>query len=219
MENVIVSNSERFIKEKYPEVEIDKANSAIIFDGRFVIHARKGSFEIHEAPHLRIVMSRQYPRVLPQCYDVDKKIKYDHVFDNGALCVSTILDLANGLKDSVSIQDYIDKFIIPYFLSYRYWEKTGKDLNGDRAHGTQGIYDSLREYLDTDINNAELKCVLCWAAKIKKFKKCVPKSLQKKFLALYLKHIKKLRQLDIWLLRKQCKQLTRSDSCFSLYKK
>ena len=61
-------------------------------------------------------MNKDYPNILPVCYDLSNKINYDHVFQDGSLCVSTLLDLAITLKDSVSIQDYIDKFIIPYFL-------------------------------------------------------------------------------------------------------
>ena len=131
------------------------------------------------------------------------KIKYDHVFLNGALCVATQLDLAITLKDSVSIQDYLDKFIIPYFLSYRYWQKTGKDLNGDRSHGAKGIYESLREYLSCNLSDEELLILLCWASKLKKFKRCVPKQLQEKFKTKYIIYVHRLRTLGINYLRLQ----------------
>ena len=207
MEKLIIENSKNFIKDNFPEVSIQETDIEIIFEGRFIINARKENFEIHEAPLLRIVMNKDYPNILPVCYDLSNKINYDHVFQDGSLCVSTLLDLAIILKDSVSIQDYIDKFIIPYFLSYRYWQKTGKDLNGDRSHGTKGIFESLREYLSCNLSDEELLILLCWASKTKKFKHCVPKCMQKKFQNYYLIYLHKLRFLGINYLRKQFKIL------------
>ncbi len=207
MGKLITENSKNFIKDNFPEVSIQETDIEIIFEGRFIINARKENFEIHEAPLLRIIMNKDYPNILPVCYDLNKKIKYDHVFQNGSLCVSTLLDLAITLKDSISIQDYIDKFIIPYFLSYRYWQKTGKDLNGDRSHGTKGIFESLREYLSCNLSDEELLFLLCWASKTKKFKRCIPKKLQKKFKIKYIIYVRKLRTLGINYLRLQYKNL------------
>lgn len=207
MGKLITENSKNFIKDNFPEVSIQETDIEIIFEGRFIINARKENFEIHEAPLLRIIMNKDYPNILPVCYDLNKKIKYDHVFQNGSLCVSTLLDLAITLKDSISIQDYIDKFIIPYFLSYRYWQKTGKDLNGDRSHGTKGIFESLREYLSCNLSDEELLFLLCWASKTKKFKRCIPKKLQEKFKIKYIIYVRKLRTLGINYLRLQYKNL------------
>lgn len=207
MGNNIVENSIRYITNNFPEVRIKESSSEIFFDGRYVIEARKGKFEIHEAPHLKIVMNKQYPKILPVCYDVDEKVKYDHVFSDNSLCVATVLDLAEELKDSFCIKDYVEKFIIPYFLSYRYWLITGNDINGDRAHGAKGVFESLRDYLCCDISDKELELILCWAAKIKKFKLCVPKYLQNVFLEKYVKYVKKLRLLGIFNLRLQYKLL------------
>ncbi len=207
MGNVTIENSKLFIKDNFPEVSIQETNTEIIFEGRFILNARKENFEIHEAPLLKIVMNKNYPNILPVCYDLSNKINYDHVFQDGSLCVSTLLDLAITLKDSISIQDYIDKFIIPYFLSYRYWQKTGKDLNGDRTHGAKGIFESLREYLSCNLSDEELLYILCWASKTKKFKRCVPTHSQRKFLNCYLNYFHKLSFLGIHYLRKQFKIL------------
>ena len=204
----IVEKSKNYIKKFFPEVQIFETNSEVIFKGHFIIDARRGNFEIHEAPFLEIIMNKQYPVSLPICYDVDGKIKNYHIFQNHSLCVSTMLDMAIQLRNSVCIQDYIEKFLIPYFLSYRYWQKTKQDLNGARSHGSKGIYESLRAYLGCYISDYELKLLLCWAAKIKKFRKCIPSSLQNYYLKHYITHMKKLRILGIQYLRLQNKSLT-----------
>lgn len=204
----IVENSKNYIKKIFPEVQIQETNSEVIFEGHFIIETRKGDFEIHEAPLLKIIMNKQYPLLLPICYDVDEKIQNYHIFKDHSLCVSTILDMAIKLRNSVCIQDYIDKFLIPYFLSYRYWQKTKQDLNGARSHGPEGIYESLQDYLKCNISDYELKLLLCWAAKMRKFRKCIPFSLQNYYLSHYLTHMKKLRLLGIQYLRLQNKVLT-----------
>ena len=107
MENV-VENSKGFIKAQFPEVDIIEESSHIIFEGRFILKAKHDDFEICEAPRLKIVMSKEYPKHLPVCYDVERKVKYDHVFLDSSLCVATNIDLANGLKESKSIEDYIN---------------------------------------------------------------------------------------------------------------
>ena len=53
----VLENSINYIKQNYPEVIISDEKSNIIFEGRFVFNARSGSFEINEAPLLRIVFN------------------------------------------------------------------------------------------------------------------------------------------------------------------
>lgn len=204
----ILKNSSQYIIDTFPEVEIRESKAGTVFEGRFIINAKKGAFAIHVAPLLKIVMDKSYPEILPICYDVNKTIEYDHVNQNGALCVSTDIDLAKQLKSSVNIKDYIEKFIFPYFLSYKYWQKTGNDLFGDRSHGREGIYEALHDlFPNAKITNFELKHLLCWASESKKFRKSVPTDLQIKFLTTYIPLMKELRKLGIVVLRKQYKML------------
>lgn len=204
----IIENSKRYIIKKFPEVMIIDTAHEIIFEGRFIFEARQGIHEIHVAPLLKIIMSKQYPDILPVCYDIDKKIQYDHIFSDNSLCVSTTLDLGIGLKNSQSIQDFIEKFVIPFFLSYKYWQQTGIDLNGDRSHGSKGVFESLYEYLfPCDLTENEMRYLLCWASKTKKFKKCIPMHLQKEFLHRNIRYVEKLRNVGISILRQQYKVL------------
>lgn len=66
------------------------------------------------------------------------------------------------LKDSKSISDYIDKFLVPYFISYEYWKERGVDVFGDRSHGIEGIFESIKEFLEfPKAINEELYFLLC----------------------------------------------------------
>lgn len=202
----VLENSKNFIKEKYREVAILENESEIIFQGRFIFIVRHGDFAIHIAPRLKIVMKKDYPNHIPICYDVDKEIKYNHVNSDSSLCLATDFDLCRTLRKSKSIQDYIDQFVIPYFLSYHYYLKTGQSLFGERSHGVTGIRESFYEYLHIEtIDDVDFHNLLLWAAKIKKFKKSIPLNRQQKFIQFYLPHIRRLRRLGIPFLRQQYK--------------
>lgn len=204
----IIENSINYIKQYYPEVKIKKNISSVEFEGRFIIEAKKDCFEIHEAPLLKIVMSNDYPTSLPVCFDVGNCVSYDHVNKDGALCLSTEIDIALKLKDSTCISDFINELIVPYFLSFRYWEKYGHDLFGDYSHGGKGIIESIKSYLGvSSISNSDCYLLLLWASKTKKFKKTVPVDKQIYFLSEYLPFMQKLRLLGIPLLRRQVKMI------------
>lgn len=207
MENVI-ENSINYIKNKFPEVSITLKTNSVEFEGRFIIDARKDNFEIHEAPLLKIVMPNNYPTEQPICYDVDNCVTYDHVNKDGALCLSTEIDIALKLKDSKCISDFITEFIIPYFLSYKYWKTTGRDLFGDYSHGWRGIFESIRAYLKTSsLSDMDCYYLLIWASKTKKFKKGIPREKQEYFKKNYLPFMKELRLLGIPLLKRQVKMI------------
>lgn len=203
MENVI-ENSINYVQQKYPEVRITKKQNMVEFEGRFIIDAKKNSFEIHEAPLLKIIMSINYPTVQPVCFDVDKIVTYDHVNEKGVLCLSTEIDVALKIRNSICISDFIDELVIPYFLSFRYWEKYGYDLFGDYTHGGEGIIESLKSYLnDNSISDEDCYYLLIWASKVKKFKKGIPRDKQTIFKTKYLSMMKKLRNLGLPLLKRQ----------------
>lgn len=204
----IVKVSITYIQNNYPEVSITECNSNIIFEGHFVIEARHGDFEIHIAPRLRIQFPKNYPKELPVTFDIDNRITYDHKYTDGSLCLATEIDMVSNLHSSKCIGDYIEGFLIPYFISYEYWKKTGTDIFGDRAHGRQGIFETLRDFLEMPTaTDKELYFLLTWAAKIQNIK-WLDKSTQKELSKKYSGKIIRLRTLGIPFLRKQAQMLS-----------
>lgn len=202
----VLENSINYIRQNYPEVIISEENSNIIFEGRFVFNARNNTFEINEAPLLKIVFNKKYPIIPPVCYDLNENISYDHVNYDKSLCLSTDIDIAQKLCNSQCISDYINELLIPFFLSYRYWEKYGHDLFGDYSHGRKGVYESIRAYLhNPDLSDSECYKLLLWASKTIKFHRLFSRNERNESLRKFLPYIKLLRKLGIPLLRKQLK--------------
>ena len=151
---------------------------------------------------MELFLPNNYPLRLPQVNDIDNVIIYDHKFSNGDLCVSTVFDMQLKLLTSKCIADYIDGFLIPFFISYKFWEKTGKDIFGDRKHGLAGVFESIQDYLCIPKDDYFLlKTLICWASRIKRFKKCVPRSDQLLFIRKYSTKISILRRLGILRLK------------------
>lgn len=94
------------------------------------------------------------------------------------------------------------------FYFFRILEKTGIDIFGDRSHGIEGIFESLKEFLELPkATNEELYFLLCWAAKLNKFERTTNRIEQSELKSRYSIKIAKLRKLGIQFLKKQIKAI------------
>lgn len=180
------NKSRKYIEDSFPEVIITEDQFNIYARGRFIINAQYQDITIEIAPKLKLIVPKNYPQRLPMVYELDGKIKAEHLLSDHGLCVATEFDLILELSTSKSIEDYFDKFLIPYFISYQSWIEKGKYIFGDRTHGLPGIYESLGEYFNINPKNREyIQKLLQWAAKMIPFFKifsCKDRiSLRRKF--------------------------------------
>lgn len=198
----VVENSISYIKENFPEVIIKNSDSYIEFRGRFVIKVQFNDKKLDIAPKLLLLFPYKYPNQLPNVYELENKIDSTHKLNDGALCVATRFDLITQLCMSSSLKDYIEKFLIPYFITYYNYIDTGKYIYGDRSHGVNGIYQSIGEYFNVDQNNKEfIANLMLWASKKERFKKVFFKNayvINRKYGA----RIGELRKTGIYNLRK-----------------
>ena len=206
----IIDESIDFIHQTFPEVAIRQEASSIIFEGRFILRGRYKDFIMEAAPRLKLVMDTHYPHTLPEVFDVDNAVSYDHKFQDNTLCLATPIDIKLRLLSSKNISDYIEGFLIPYFISYKYWEQSGQkiDIYGDRSHGKKGIIESLADFFNLECNDEiTIHLLFSWAAKTNKFRRLVPKENQDNFIKKYSNQISKLRKLGILELRKYFKYI------------
>ena len=209
----IIDESIDFIHQTFPEVAIRQEASSVIFEGRFILRGRYKDFIMEAAPRLKLVMDNNYPHILPKVFDTDDIIVYDHKFQDKSLCLATPIDIKLRLLSSKNISDYIEGFLIPYFISYKYREQSGQkiDIYEDRSHGEKGIIESLADFFNIEGNDEiRIRLLFSWAAKINKFKKLVPKENQDNFIKKHSNQISKLRKLGIFELRKYFKHIEMS---------
>ena len=203
-----IDESIDFIHQTFPEVAIRQEASSVIFEGRFILRGRYKDFIMEAAPRLKLVMDNNYPHILPKVLDINDTILYDHKFQDKSLCLATPIDIRLRLLSSKNISDYIEGFLIPYFISYKYWEQSGQkiDIYGDRSHGKKGIIESLADFFNLECSDEiTILLLLSWAAKVNKFKKLAPKEQQQSFIKNYSQHISKLRKLGILELKRYYK--------------
>ena len=190
------------MQNRFPEINTVQIADGILFRGRFIIKAQHNDFVVQVAPLLELFLPNNYPIGLPSVKDIDNVITYDHKFTNGCLCVSTMFDLQLKLKNSKCISDYIDSFLIPYFISYEYWKENNIDIFGDRSHAIIGVFESIQDFLCISKDDFLLfKILICWASRIKKFKRVVSPSNRIFFLQKYSQKIAVLRELGITRLK------------------
>lgn len=190
MENIVSILSKRFLEKEYPELKIIFEDDYIIaWEGRFYVNVEYGGFNYNKAPKLGIEFFKNYPNQIPKIYDLENSFKkYSHVFlgefqksevpefkSKDRLCLATGFDMDLQLSNSKSIEDFIEKFLLPYFISFESYRQTGRFVFGDRAHYAVGYYQSLADYFKVKGNNDYLlKNLLIWASKSKRFKKIFP---------------------------------------------
>jgi hypothetical protein len=207
----IIEKSIDYIRQKYPEVNINRNDENIEVEGRFIIEAKYKDIILDIAPKLIILIPYDYPNKIPLVFETENKIDSEHKLSNGALCVATEFDLLIQLYNSKNISDYFQKFLIPYFISYYGWLKYNTIVYGERTHGVEGIYQSISEYFCIDNNRSLVNNFLLWTSRKRKFQLIFPKHKWYVLLRKYSEKVGRLRKVNIIKLRKFYKQLLLMD--------
>lgn len=84
-------------------------------------------------------------------YEISNTIEkdYEHRYIDGSLCLASSIEQQLFL-DNHSLSEWIDKYVISYFISYLYKKKYGIYPFGDRRHGQYGNLEFLKEYFKAD---------------------------------------------------------------------
>lgn len=205
-----IKDSLVYFRENYPELKIEKKDKNYVISGRFIISAKFKDELINIAPRVIMILPNNYPNLLPQVFETEGKYNNEHQLDNGELCVATPFDLLLELNDSKNISNYIQKFLIPYFISIVIYKRKGIYIYGDREHGVEGFNKSIADYFKIrDYNSVFILQILQWCSKRKKFKRI---SFDNHYLVekKYNLKISKLRCVGIPNLRRICKLLENS---------
>ena len=114
-----------------------------IIEGEIILSLHAQGFYLDSKYHIKIIINYEFP-FLSEVYETAGAIKpnYEHIYENGLLCLSTPIDLIlSEDKDGSILGLYID-YIEPYFFSYEYFERYGFFPFGERKHGLFGVLDS-----------------------------------------------------------------------------
>lgn len=143
----------KVIRQQYPNLELSLNEAKLqILKGPLLVYCTFDDFTVNEVFQIEIEIPKRYPFEIPNVREIENKIdhNYAHVNKNGFFCLAVDGEIIRHFNGNINIVDLIVKFIIPFFFSYKYYQRFEKYPFGDRSHGEVGILESYAEYFGID---------------------------------------------------------------------
>lgn len=97
---------------------------------------------------IEIIVTKKFPNKLPIVKEIGENIPKDfHKNSDEILCLGVETEIKIFLQNNPNLLCFINSFVIPYFYSFKVWQKTGKIPFGERSHAIKGIVEYYKEYL------------------------------------------------------------------------
>ena len=141
-----------------------------------------------ETYQVKIVMSNQFPDVLPAVWEtggqIDRSIEW-HINGDGSCCVGTLARQYFLLNGEISLKNWVYKLVIPYLANHTLKKKTGAYSNGERSHDWKALLEEYQELFPEHGSMPLLQHMkyvtgtstlgrnaLCFCGSLKKYKYC-----------------------------------------------
>lgn len=138
------------VLKKYPLLVVKEniVENETILEGIISFDAINCDTRIRDSYNIEIVISNVYPKQLPVVREIGGRIKetYKHMYSDRSLCLATEGNMHIELQPHYDLLLFIDKFIVPYFFTYSYYEKYRVFPYGERSHGAEGILEYYMDY-------------------------------------------------------------------------
>lgn len=140
------------VKEKYPMLDISKCEDDYIFSGEFILNHVYDEIRMTGKFDLEIVVPGAFPLAFPRVRELSNCIDeyYPHQYTNGQFCLASDLELRMFFSQDTDICSFIEKYVIPYLYTYRFYEEYGVYPYGERSHGTMGNLEYLKDLFQVD---------------------------------------------------------------------
>lgn len=162
MENdliIRIQKESQEIESLFPDLDIKIMKNNIILQGHLQINNVCRDEHIIDEFFIKIDISDKYPDELPNVVLLDSKVRstYGHIYEDGTLCLGTPAEIMIKLGDEFSLLRFIDNYVIPYFVTYKYYVKYRIMPYGERSHGTEGKIEFYKEYFNVDSKDKLIK--------------------------------------------------------------
>lgn len=140
------------IKRNYPDFEIVKRENDFVLFGEIVLNHVFNGVRMTGKFNLEIVVPRDFPSAFPIVKELSKCIdeNYSHRYKNGQFCLASNLELKMFFSQDTDICSFIEKYVIPYLYTYRFYEEYGVYPYGERSHGIMGDLEYLKDLFEVD---------------------------------------------------------------------
>lgn len=112
--------------------------------GDIYVNAHWGGFVVDEWFSIKIT-AENFPALPPLCIETSGKVINYHINPKKDLCLGSPRVLHEAIMALPDIIFYINKFVIPFFFSFRYHQQYGISPFGELAHGGDGLLPNYRE--------------------------------------------------------------------------
>ena len=148
--------------ENYSELSVAQWTSDVILLKGFIhIFRNACNFTINERyeVEVKIVLNSS---ALPVIYDTGRAIvaSYPHRYSDGSLCLETDTYIRMRFADGLTLLDWMEEIVEPYFFSYEYYTRFGVFPFGERPHGIEGIIQTYQELLHESDPKVVLRLML-----------------------------------------------------------
>jgi hypothetical protein len=138
-----------FVHSNYCDLHFKEVAGTIMILGSFEFQAVYGQRQINDIFQLKIVFPHDYPDNVPATYETAHRIRNFHINPDMTLCLGSPLELHAIYFENPCLETYINKILIPYFVRYVHFEKTGHVLYGELEHGRKGLLRYIRDLTGT----------------------------------------------------------------------
>lgn len=140
------------MKKKYPSLEYVQRDNECIFVGELVLNHVYNDVRMTGKFDIEIVVPRDFPLALPTVKEQTNCIddSYTHRYSNGYLCLASNLELKMHISKNHDISIFVDKYVIPYLYTYKYFKEYGIYPYGERLHGMMGDLEYLKDLFCVD---------------------------------------------------------------------
>ncbi|MCL2311128.1 MAG: hypothetical protein FWC41_01375 [Firmicutes bacterium] len=181
MANSDLNEDLSLVLAKYPKLEL--VDNTLL--GEIDIFDNNDNY--YSSYEIKITIPKGYPHIFPSVYETGGKIPRiadRHINDVGDCCVCVLQDADIRAKREITITNFINEYVIPFFANQIYYEANGEWANGEYKHGLAGILQYYCEIFETQDIKVILKGVdiflkgntklyeKCFCGSDKKIKKC-----------------------------------------------
>lgn len=148
----IVNHEIEMVREKYPAFEISRCENDYIFSGEIILNHVFDDVRMTGKFNLEIVVPGDFPLAFPKVKELSNYIdeNYPHRYTDGQFCLASDLELKMLFSQDTDICSFIEKYVIPYLYTYRFYKEYGVYPYGERSHGPMGNLEYLRDLFGVD---------------------------------------------------------------------
>lgn len=117
MKDEILNTLHHFSYASYVAVE-----NGILLTGSLLINKVFRDFPVYKTFDIKIRIPDDIKKDLPTVWEIGNQVddSYSHRYSDGKLCLATDAEMKINFLQGLSLDEWIDIYIVPYFYSYEY---------------------------------------------------------------------------------------------------